>query len=50
MQERMLYVEICSDGKCFISEDNTTGASYNASSPEEIGIAVQNYLEDYPNN
>lgn len=48
MQDRILTIEICGDGKCFISEENTSGASYDARTPEEIGTAVQNYLEDYP--
>ena len=50
MANRMIYIEICDDGKCFISEENTSGASYDASSPSEIANAVQCYLEDYPNH
>ena len=46
---RMLTIEICDDGKVFIGEDNTSGVAYEATTPEEIAEAVQQYLEDYPN-
>jgi hypothetical protein len=44
---RIITVEICDDGKCFISEENSSGASYDAQDPADVGFAVECYLEDY---
>lgn len=47
---RILNVEVCEDGKIFISEESTSGACYDGSSPTDVGFAVQCYLEDYSEN
>lgn len=45
---RVITIEICNDGKVFIADENSSGAAYDATTPEEIAEAVQSYLEDYP--
>ena len=43
---RMLTVEICDDGKIFIAEEGSSGSSYDGSTPQDVGFAVECYLED----
>lgn len=44
---RTITVEICDDEKIFISEDNSSGAIYDGTTPEDVGYALECYLEDY---
>lgn len=44
---RIITVEVCDDGKIFISEEGSSGASYDGTSPTDVGFAVECYLEDY---
>lgn len=42
---REIIVQI-DDGIIWIGEDNTSGSEYEGSTPEDIGYALQCYLED----
>lgn len=46
MNDRIIHVEV-TDGKIYVSEDNTSGAVYDGSSAADVGYAVECYLQDY---
>lgn len=35
------------DNKIYIATENSSGAVYDGSTPEDVGFAVQCYCEDY---
>lgn len=46
---RVITVEICEDNKIHISEENSSGAIYDGTTPTDVGYALECYLEDYNN-
>lgn len=44
--KKEVTVEI-DDGKIYIASDNSSGAVYDGTTAQDIGFAVQSYIEDY---
>lgn len=45
-EERLITIEI-KDGTVYISEENSSGASYPCANNEELCDAVKTYLDNY---